>query len=208
MNDKKYVLLEIDASRYNELTDALSKRTYIKFVNLLTSDGRAKHSVCPACSRALPREMIFTVNEEMIEGLLSVARAMTTSKTVVLYNKHTPYEHLRPIDQQRAAAFNNNLISKAEQLGLIASLEEGSQWVYHLTDMAISFLFGKAPLTPCKLAIADGIVLERSGSMMIEDVKSKDKIAFWRMVNQIREIYRALPDATKEFIKTGQASLI
>lgn len=208
MTDKKYILLEVDATRHDELLEALLKRNFIRHVVLTTQDDRSKFETCPACERKFARESTVIPTDEMIEALLRVLVKMKLSKTVVFFNAKCPLDQLRIIDTERAVEFQHYLIPKAENLGLIARFVDGTQDTWYVTKKAIDFLTGKEPLSPCKLVTAEGILLSSSGSMMVEEVKSKDKIRLHRLLTECKDAVKDLSAATMKFIESGQMTLL
>src|SRR5258708_3976951 len=100
MTNKRYILLEVDADRSDELLTALLKRTYIKHV-ALDRDDRKKLDGCPACGTKFARESVVTVTDEMVEALYRIVQAMKIANSAILYHAKFPKENVRPVDFPR-----------------------------------------------------------------------------------------------------------
>src|SRR4051812_39957102 len=99
-DEKRYILLEVSENKAKELTEALSKRNYIKMIDINKIDDRRLFDSCPVCQKDLVNEWHVTVTEKILEGCLSILQKMKTFKTIVLYHNSFLSE-VRPIDADR-----------------------------------------------------------------------------------------------------------
>ena len=203
----RYILLEVDSSKADELIAALVKRSYIKSVDLTKLEQRKLHTECPVCHKELTREWVATVTDQVVYGCLSILNGMKTNKSVVIYNK-SYIEEVRPIDRPRSVPFPYKPLYTARLLGLVGHFVDGSQDTFYVTPKGIEFLAKDEPLTPCRVTVVDNTVLDSSGSMKLDDVKSKDRAKFSETVLRLREAVKALPETTLTFVRTGQVPLL
>ena len=205
--DKKYLVLEIDAGKVEELAQALSKRPYIKILSLSRED-RERLEACPACGRKFSREVVVTVNAEMLTFLVQMLRRLKVAKSVVLVNKRNPIDTVMVPDRERAVAFPHPLIEKAELLSLIKKFDDGSTETYFITKKGLSFLSGREPLKPSRYIVSDGKVLEMSGQLDINDVKFSDRVDHDKLMREAKKAVLDLPDKVVQFIQSGQIPLM
>jgi hypothetical protein len=203
----KIVVLEVDADKADELVSALSKRDYISVVDL-DRDEKKKRKLCPCCGHKFAREVICTVNQEILETLLPVIYKMKVSKSVILVNKDNPIARLPEYERPRCVEMSGRLIEKATTLRMLQAFKDGSRLTYFVTGPALAFLANREPLSPSTVVVVHGEVVERSGTTMIEDVKFKDRVRHDSLIYEARRAVAELPKAVVEFVEKGQMSLV
>lgn len=201
------VVLEVDAEKASELVSALSKRDYIRVLDL-SRDGKKHLKVCPCCGHNFPRETTHTITFEIVEALVRVVAAMKVSKSVILVNKNNPISRLPEYERPRCVEMSHRLIERAIELGLLQEFKEGSRQTYFATEAALRFLGGKEPLSPSTVVVCQGNILERSGSSMVDEVKFKDRIRHDRCILAAKKAVAELPKAVVDFVENGQISLM
>lgn len=206
MAGKRYLLLEVDASRYDELTKALTTRSYIKSIDLFNLKDRSYFSDCPVCAKPLIKEWVGTVTEQMVTGCYSILVGMIKTKTVVLYNKSF-IDNVRPIDRSRAVSFPYKLLFTARSLGIIGHYLDGDQDTFFITNKGMKFLVGSEDLSPSQLTFIDYKVVGSEGKLNVEYVKAKDKVGYAATLLNIKDTIKRLPSHVLEFIQSGQTSI-
>ena len=201
------VVLEVAVEKAPELVSALSKRDYINVVNLDRAEKK-RRKVCPCCGHKFPREVVYMVTCEIVEALLSVVYKMKVSKSVVLVNKDNSIDLLPEYERSRCVEMPDRVAQRAMALGLLQPFQDGSRLTHFVTGTGIAFLVNKEPLSPSTLVVSHGEIVEQSGSMMIEDVKFKDRIRHDKFLREARRVIAELPKAVMEFVEKGQMSLV
>lgn len=202
----RFVLLEIEESKADELVAALLQRSYIKLADVNILSTRLRVTSCPACLRQFTRISYKTVDEALLWDLLALLRGMSTQRSVCFYETES---EIRPVDKERFVKFSAKSRKMCEILGLTSMVTDGSTATYHMNTNCIKFLKGELTLRPAVVAIADGGVLDVSGELHIDQVQSKDKEASLNGLKQsILEAIRKLPEATLNFVRSGQTTLI
>ena len=205
MPKKIPILLEVDAHRALDLVAALRQRDYINIIDLSREERKARKN-CPACGHKFPREVTYRVTDEMVEALVRVVSKMRVAKSVVLINKATSRASLPPHEVKRATSFNDTLLKKAEVLGLIKAFQDGGRLTYFATAQTLALFSGK-PINPSIAVIAGGEVIERSGELLLDEFKFKDRVTGDKLVRAARDAAAALSQSTVEFVMSGQMSL-
>jgi hypothetical protein len=207
---KKYVVLEIDESRAQELLDALLKRSFLKIHSVPL--GRAERKAletCPACLRKLGRESVITVNDEVIDGLMNVLSMMKRGiKSVVISWRPEAIQDLSIHEQKRAVVVHQDILKKCVLLGLMEPFMDGRQLTHFVTAKALRFLESEEPLTPSRIIYGDGYELTREGTLWFKDVKYKNQIQKDMDMREAKRLVRGLPDRVREFVEKGQIPLI
>lgn len=208
MTDKKrYILLEVSESKAKDLIDALTKRNYLRLINLDNIDDRRLFEACPVCDEDLSKEWHVTITETILEGCLSLLQKMETYKSIVLYHKSF-LEEVRPIDAARSLKFHARQLFAAKLLGIIGHFKDGTQDTFYITDKGIRFMRGDVALSPCNLVVVNNKVITADGTMMIEETKRKDSIKFNNLLTNIRKAIDNLPIEVLNFVRSGQVSLL
>lgn len=207
MSDKRYLLLEVDESRADELLTALQQRSYIKHVNIFRLPDRDAFDNCPVCKEELANKWVATVTDQMVYGCVRILTIMKHNKTVVLYNKSF-LDEVRPIDRERSAPFPYKLLYAARLLGIVDHFVDGTQDTFYVTTKGMAFLSGDEEIKPAKITVANNVVLESSGSMWLDDVKRKDVAKFSEAVIKLRDAIKVIPETTLQFVDTGQVPLL
>lgn len=204
---KRTLIIEVATDRAEELIAALSKRPYIRILSL---DRRQRKEMgsCPACNRQFTKESIVSVNAEMLGFLVNMLRRMKIAKSVVLVNKRNPVDKVPLQERERAVPFPAPLAEKAELLGLISKCYDGSTETHYVTNRGLSFLNGDTALRPSKLIVADGKILEQDGELLVENVRFSDRIDHDKLLREAKMAIKELPERVREFIKSGQTTLI
>ncbi len=163
----KYLVLEVDENRHNDLVDALLKRSYIKLADVNNINSREHLTVCPACLRGFSKVSHKTVDESLLWDILALLRGMKNHRSLVLYEK---LEEVRPIDRERSVCFSLKNKKIAETLHLISSVVDGNTETFFVNAKCINFITDITPLSPSTLAISEGRILDISGELKIEQV--------------------------------------
>lgn len=207
MGEPRYILLAVHEDRADELLGALGKREYVKHIRLDVETRKALGD-CPICDQRLAKGHLVTVTEEMVESMIDVLKAMQNAKAVVCINKQRPIDTISIHERSRVVEFNQRLLARAMALGLMHQTTDGSLVVYHLTELSIEFLTGKALLNPANLIVAAGKVLDSYDSMMIHEVKFRDIAHQEGILQTAKKLKKTLPKYVRDFIKGHQMSLI
>lgn len=204
---RRLLVLEVDEDKYDGLLDAMSKRNYVRVVDM-SRDGRKQLSDCPACRRKLSREVSYTINENMVEALTRITQKMTVAKTVVITNKDQPADSIPIIERERAVEVDATTVFRAVELGLLRAFMDGSRSTHHITADGMGFLTGEKAASPCTIVTLDGEVVEKSGQILVQDIKFKDQARSTTVLTAASRSVGALPDAVVSFVVDGQMSLL
>ncbi len=207
MASKRYILLEVDDHRADELMTALGKRDYIKRVSFDTIEQRRAFKECPICQEELEKEWKVTVTEKILESCLAILQGMKTSRTMVVYS-YSLIEEVRPIDYERSVAVQTKILLAARLLGIVGHYLDGTQDTFYVTEVGLKFLAGKKPISPSELIVIKGKTMRSSGSMEIGEVRHKEPLKFNNLLLALEKAVKGLPDDVVEFSRTGQASLL
>lgn len=205
--NKKYILLEVPSERAPDLIEALTKRDYIKVISLKTEE-RKRLGECPFCKGKFKREVVCSLNVEMLQCMTAVAKAMKKAKVAVLADDEEGFGLLPAYNQERGVIFPQALLDRAMWLGLIGSVMEGPIKVHFLTETALSFMGGKAPLKPSKVTIYAGEMIASEGELNIDQVRGDDLALRDRVVLDAQLSIKGMPKAVLEFIEKRQMTLL
>ena len=200
----RYVLLEVSDNRCDELVAALLKRDYIKVVDVNSLESRAKLAACPSCARSFSKVTYRTVDEPLLWDLLAILRGMKHNRSVVLYEEDS---EIRPVDAERYVKVGVRTRKMAEILGLITAVTDGSTPTHFVNKKCMQFLRGDAVLSPAKVAISEGRVLDVSGELHIDQVKGKDGVVM-SLRHDLRDAIKNIPKSTIDFVDSGQTMLL
>ena len=203
----RIIILSVEADKHDSLVEALGKREYIRVISM-DRHSRRHMTECPCCSRRLSKESSFTISDNMITYLISVVEKMTVTKTVVLVNKDNPITALSPIEHVRCVEVDPMIISRAEALGLLKTFIDGCRLTHYVSTTGLEFLSGEKPAAPSTVFVLDGEIVERSGELLIENVKFKDEIQKGTITRNAAKAVKSLPEYVMNFVVNGQMSLI
>lgn len=201
------ILLQVDEGRADELISAFAQRPFIKVVKL-DRETRAALGDCPACHRKFGKETSFTVTEDIMSALLAIVTKMAIARSVVIVTNEAEAKKVSSLEQRRTITLSAESMLKLTRLKLLAEFMDGQQKTYYATQACLDFLGGSKPLSPSKITMADGRIIERSGELNLDSVKFKDMIIRDQMLKQIKHALGQIPDRVKQFVKTGQMALI
>ncbi len=205
------VLLQVDEERADELIDALSKRAFVQVVKL-DREARRGLGTCPVCERRFGKETAVTVNEAMFWAIDAIVSRMrqTGAKSIIIVGSENEIatSNLHEIEKKRAVVCSTEVLIQALRFKLLSEFTDGRQKTFYPTQACLDFFSGVKPLSPARIIIQDSKVIERSGHMVVEDVKFKDQIIRDRMLRDIKHKINGLSERVKTFVRTGQIPLI
>lgn len=204
---KRFLLLEVEESRADELRDALEKRSYLRVLDM-NRENRSRLVSCPFCTRKLGSESAASITVEMLEALVLMLQAMAVSRSVVLYHAPALWTRLSVHAQERAVLVSAVMHSRLLDFKLIEGLADGSQMTYFVTARAMDFLSGDARFSPATVIKADGIELAQEGDVHLDEIKVKDRIKYDIVRREARVAIDRLPMKVQQFVRTGQISLL
>ena len=69
-------------------------------------------------------------------------------------------------------------------------------------------MVNREPLSPSVVILSQGEVVEKTGTMMVEDVKFKDRVRHDQFLTEARRAIADLPGDVVVFVEKGQMSLV
>lgn len=203
----RILVLDIDDDKHDGFVEAIVKRAYIRVVSM-EREARKQLSDCPCCGRRLSKELPFTVNDHIVEALVSIAGKMKIAKSVIIVNKDNLATTIPPVEMERCVEIDALTLFRLETLGLVCPFQDGSRETYFISATGLAFMSGEAPAKPCTVVTLDGEIIEMSGELTIEDVKYKDQIRGDTLKRLASRAVKALSDDVINFVTSGQISLI
>jgi hypothetical protein len=201
----KIIILEVPEDKSDAIIEAMQKRSYT--VHVMDREGRRKLVDCPGCRRKLAKESSFTINADFVEYLTAIVKKMAKFKTVIIL----PMDKLKtvsPLEHDRCVILSEKMQPRAEHLGLVRSFTDGSRQTYFATAQALAFLNGEKPAAPCTVVTLDGEVVEKSGEILLDNIKFVDTITGDNIKRNARDAVKNLPEHVMNFVINGQMSLI
>lgn len=207
MTQRRYILLEVEDARAEELLAVLGKRSYIK-VLALDRKERQQLGKCPACSNPFPEEKAVSISHKLVEGLISIAERMQSTRSVLLFNGKSPKSQISEHEHPRCIEMDQISIEYAVNAGLLHEGRDGKHRAFYLSKKALAFLSGEA-VSPSRLIFADGkLVGVDTQPTDITKVKIKDRVARDRLISHAKRVVRQLPAPILEFIEKGQVPIL
>ena len=203
---KRYIVLEVDDAKAEELMTALGKRSYIRCLDMYNAQDRKSFRNCPACNQKMPSAWTGTVTDQLVTNCLAIITTMIKSKSVVIYNKSF-IDEVRPIDHARAVQVPYRQLFVGRKLGIIGHHMDGSQDTFYVTKLGVDFLSGKKDLKPSTLTIVEDRVIHADGTINIQDIKSKDNAKHMTTLLNVEDAIKRLPSHVVQFITSGQTSI-
>jgi len=207
MSGKRFIVLEVEEARADELIAILSKRAYLSVLKM-DRDDRRRLEECPACLRQFSEEKSVPIHAKLVEKLVGIAETMKIARSVLLCNTKNPSSSISSHEKPRCLEMDQASIDFAVYSGLLCEYQDGRYKAHYLTSKALRYLDGD-PISPSRVVFVDGNPVDCDQSTTsISRLKFKDKVAHDKLMARAKRAVAELPSSAREFIENGQVSIL
>jgi hypothetical protein len=207
MSGRRFIVINVEENRADELISALGKRSYLQVVNL-DREERQRLGKCPACLKPFSEEKALPISGKLVEKLVAIAETMKITRSVLLYNSKTPLSSIIEHEHPRCVELDPLSIDYAVNAGLLQVVQDGRHRAFHLTGKALKYLSGES-ISPSRLIFADGkLVATDDAQTDITKLKIKDRVALDKLVASAKRAVHQIPKPVLDFIENGQVSIL